>query len=150
MKLQLVSVIWISVCAASKVLVSIATASSMGTPGKLNFQIWWPMMIYDLVSSNGKANFVVYFVFLEAVNNLCCQTLSSWTVWGLTSTNTAVDLTESFLWQQGPVLRQEADIRFLSAQLVVPDVPVTLKYTNTSQHLGDPWTPESWFSVSRY
>lgn len=40
--------------------------------------------------------------------------------------NGLVALTESFLWQQGPVLCQEADVRFLRAQLVVPDVPVTL------------------------
>ena len=38
-----------------------------------------------------------------------------------------IDLTESFLRQQGPVLRQEADVRFLRAQLIVPDVPVPLK-----------------------
>lgn len=43
--------------------------------------------------------------------------------------------TESFLWQQGPVLRQEVDVRFLSAQLVVPDVPVTLKHINVTHKL---------------
>lgn len=51
---------------------------------------------------------------------------------GLTA---AVNLTESFLWQQGPVLHQEVDVRFLRAQLVVPDVPITLKHTNETHQL---------------
>lgn len=42
-------------------------------------------------------------------------------------------LTESSLWQQGPVLCEEANVRFLRAQLVVADVPVALPHTNT-QH----------------
>lgn len=37
-----------------------------------------------------------------------------------------VDLTQSFLWQMRSVFCQEVDVRFLSAQLKISDVPITL------------------------
>lgn len=72
----------------------------------------------------------------------------------LATTTTFADLTESFLGQRGPVFCQEAEVRLLSAQLVVPDVPVALrtwiqgeKHLSTWRGEADPKCKEFWVYV---